>query len=163
MVSAQFLTMCCFSQLANIWVPTLHKVLNKVVSTINFVQSSTLSFCSFYISIHSLFLNILTSKNKYDLWCLLGFVKCTARTYMTVCDWDCPLLACNLVGMYQHFRGSCFLHLYSTCIMFLHRSQKQFQLTLVPIYQTTWRHTSEHYNFNIHNCKNLESHTACDK
>jgi len=66
MVSAQFLTMHCFSQLASIWVPTLHKVLNKVVSTINFVQSCTFSFCTFYFSIHSLFLNILTGKNKYD-------------------------------------------------------------------------------------------------
>jgi len=64
MVSAQFLTMHCFSQLASIWVPTLYKVLNKVVSTVNFEQS--FSFCSFYFSIHSLFLNILTGKNKYD-------------------------------------------------------------------------------------------------
>jgi hypothetical protein len=82
--------------------------------------------------------------------------------YMTDCDSDYPLLGCNLVGMHQHFSGTCFLHLYSTCIMFLHRSQKQFQLMLVPIYQTTWSHTSEHHNFNVHKCKNLESHTVCD-
>ena len=110
-VSTQFLTMHCFSQLASIWILTLHKVLNKVVSTINFVQSCTFPFCSFYFSICSLFLNIVTGKNKYDPWCLLGFVKCTARTYMAVCDPDCHLLGYNLVGRYQHFRGTCFLHL----------------------------------------------------
>jgi uncharacterized protein (DUF608 family) len=155
-VSAQFLTMHYFSQLVSIRVPTLHRVLNKVVSTINSVQS--FSFCSFYFSIHSLFLNILTGKNKYDPWRLLGFVKCTD------CLWLRMPSAWMLFGRYvptfqKNLLPASLQHIH----MFPYRSQKQFQLTLVPIYQTTWSHTREQDNFNIHDCKNLESHTVCDE
>jgi hypothetical protein len=56
----------------------------------------------------------------------------------------------SLVGAYQHFRGTYSRHIEESRM-------------LVTTYKTTWRHSPEDHNSNLHHCENLKSHTVYPK